>query len=76
MSIHSYRSLVLPNRKIGIFNILLLLFLTVNNSISFTNSDNNQKKVSDYILLLDVFSNKSDIDSMVVRIEKKYLDNN
>ncbi len=43
---------------------------------AWTNSDNNQEKVSNYIsLLLDLFSNKSDIDFMAERIEGKYMNN-
>ena len=40
---------------------------------AWTNSDNNQEKVSAYISLLDLFSNKPDIISMAERIERKYM---
>lgn len=40
---------------------------------AWTNSDNNREKVSAYISLLDLFSNKSDIIPMAERIERKYI---
>ena len=39
MSIHSDRGFVLSNRKIILFNIMFLLFLSINSSIGSTNSD-------------------------------------
>ena len=61
---------VTSNTQIDLFSLYLWI------DTAWTNSDNNLKKVSDYVSMLDIFSNQSDIESMVARIERKYLNNN
>ncbi len=39
---------------------------------AWVNSNGNSEKVSDYVSMLDLFSNKSDIDLMAERIERKH----
>lgn len=51
---------------------LFSLYLWVDTA--WLNSEDNQKKKSECLLMLDLFSNQSDIDSMIRRIERKYTD--
>ena len=61
---------ITKNIKIDLFSLYLWI------ETAWVNSEFNPEKISDCISILDLFSNKRDIDYMIARIEKKYMNNN
>ncbi|HNR65853.1 MAG TPA: hypothetical protein PKJ95_06145 [Atribacterota bacterium] len=57
------------NTQIDLFSLYLWI------ETAWVNSEFNPEKISDCISILDLFSNKEDIDSMIARIERKYMNN-